>query len=441
MESAQDGVFARRVTALAMLSFVAAGGGYARAALSPVQEAAAAALTLTDHQVAVIQGPAIGLPLALATIPLGVLVDRYSRARLLLALAVMQLTGTLLTAGALGFGTLLIGRGLAGFAGLAIFPVTLSIACDLYSADRRGRATMVISVAQVIGSAAAFLSGGWLLTFDGDKADAWRTTLLYMSVPLVAVAMIALALPEPHRVKQQERSRPVAQYLEDVWRLRAILTPIILGLVMMEIGIGSILIWAGPALMRLFRLGPGPVGTVLALGILVSGCIGPVVGGLLADRCQQAAGPRRTLLVLSALSFMCAPVGLIAYTSSLAAAGAVLFAALTLMIGIAVMGTSLFTIIIPESARGFFLSVLVAANVLFALGLAPLLVSALSAALGGANQLSVALTDVLMIAALVAGVAFVCGRRPLFARRSRASGHLPQRTGRRSCGSPGGPRG
>jgi MFS family permease len=232
--------------------------------------------------------------------------------------------------------------------------------------------------------------------------------LLWMSVPLVLSALLTSMLHVPRRTNSDPTLR-VAAYWREIWSSRGTLAPIMLGLAMMEIGIGAILIWAAPALMRSFHAGAHQVGTVLASGVLLSGSIGPLAGGMLADKCQSSAGPRLTLLVLSCLSLLCAPLAIFDRTADLSVASILLFIAMTVMIGIAVMGTSLFTIIVPERSRGFFLSVLVAANVLFALGVAPLVVTAFSAGLGGPAHLASALAMVLMSASLIAGGAFAVG--------------------------------
>src|SRR5207249_1508965 len=68
---------------LLLLAAAMAAGGYVRTAISPLQETMRIALSMSDNQMALLQGPVIGIPITLAAVPLGLLIDRYSRVRLL----------------------------------------------------------------------------------------------------------------------------------------------------------------------------------------------------------------------------------------------------------------------------------------------------------------------------------------------------------------------
>src|SRR5882762_5168807 len=98
--------YARRSWQLALLTLAVAAAAYAGNALSPLQEAMRAALSFSDNEVAILQGPALAIPMALAAIPLGLVIDRYSRVRLLLVLSIVDLLGSVLTARASHFAIL-----------------------------------------------------------------------------------------------------------------------------------------------------------------------------------------------------------------------------------------------------------------------------------------------------------------------------------------------
>src|SRR6267154_1989062 len=87
-----------RLVQLLLLTMAATAAIYARTALGPLQEAIRAAFTLSDNQIALLQGPALALPLVIAAIPLGLVIDRYSRVRVVFVLTVLNLVGSLATA-------------------------------------------------------------------------------------------------------------------------------------------------------------------------------------------------------------------------------------------------------------------------------------------------------------------------------------------------------
>jgi len=153
------------------------------------------------------------------------------------------------------------------------------------------------------------------------------------------------------------------------------------------------------------------VSAIVATGLLVSGLIGPIGGGAIADICERLGGPRRTLLALAMLALFSIPVGLFAVMPDVAVAGT-LFVIFAAVVGaIVVAGTALFTVVIPNELRGLCMASLAAACSLFGVGLGPLAVSALSASLGGAGSVAIALACVCAVAGALGGGMFAWGSR------------------------------
>jgi predicted MFS family arabinose efflux permease len=402
-----------RLSQLLLLAAAMAAGGYVRTALSPLQEAMRLALSLTDNQMAVLQGPIIGVPVTLAAIPLGLLVDRCSRIRLLGALMAASVLGTLFTAFVSDFSLLLVARGIAGIAGVSVIPVVFSLLADLYPAAQRGRVTTVIVIGQVAGNAAAFSLGGLLLAMAGSTPDGWRFAMLWMVAPLVSIALLTLALREPPRTGLAIGNPSMRQIWSELRHYRAVISVLVVGVVLVETAVGAMLIWGAPMLSRNFDLPPDDVGSIMAVGMLVSGILGPLLGGGLADLGHRRGGPRRTTAVLCWLSLLSVPPGMFAFVPGVAIASVLLVTAMTMMLAIAVMGMTLFTIVIPNELRGLCMSVLMAAILFFALAVAPLAVSLLSGAIGGAAMIGVSLSIICVTTGFGAALTFALGRRYL----------------------------
>jgi hypothetical protein len=77
---------------------------------------------------------------------------------------------------------------------------------------------------------------------------------------------------------------------------------------------------------------------------------------------------------------------------------------------IGVMEMTLTTVVIPNELRGLCLSVMVTVSLVFGIGLAPLVVSMLSSALGGPTTLALALTLVCTATGMVGSVIFWLAR-------------------------------
>jgi MFS family permease len=403
-------VISRLWVQLPLLALAMAVAGYVRTAVSPLQEAIRLAWSLGDNQMALLQGPAIGIPVALVAIPLGLLIDRSCRVRLLWSLVGLSVLGSFLTAFANGFAVLLIVRSLAGVAALAIVPVVFSLIADHYPPHLRGRATTVIFIGQVAGNSAAFALGGALLA-AAPEVDGWRWAMLWLVAPLLPVALMMFALREPTRVGVGIENPSPRQVWTELRRYRATITPLAMGIVLIETALGATLIWSAPMLSRRFPLEPDAVGMIMATGMMISGIAGPVLGGVLADLCQRTGGPRRTLQVLAILAMFGVPAGLFASMPGVTSASILLTVVMTLIIAVATMGMALFTIVIPNELRGLCMSMLSAMILLFALAVAPVAVSLVSGLMGGLTTIGEALSIVCVAAALMATVAFVVAGR------------------------------
>ena len=396
---------------LLLLAAVIAAAGFARTAVGPLQEAMRVALILSDNQMALLQGPVIGIPIAFIAIPLGLLIDCTSRVRLLLALVSFTLMGSLFTAFASSFIWLLVARFLAGVAALAIVPVVYSLGADLYPPEQRGRVLMVASISQCAGNSAAFALGGTLLTLGEGAPEAWRWAMLWLTAPLLPVLLLMLVLREPARTGIAIDRPSVRQVWEELGHYRAMIVPLVVGIILAENAIGAISIWAAPMLSRNFRLPPDRIGGVMAMGMLISGIAGPAIGGLLADLSQRTGGPARTVAALAVLALLSVPAGLFAFVPGVVTGSILLVLSMTLMLAVNIMGWTLFTIVIPNELRGLCMSALGATSIFFFLAVAPPTVSLLSGAIGGLSMIGKALSIVCVVIGILAASTFAWGRR------------------------------
>lgn len=400
-----------RVVQFLLLTVVATADLYARSTVHPLQEMMRAALGLSDNQISVLQGAAMAVAPAAAAVPLGLLVDRYSRVRLLLLFALLNLASTFLTAFAPDFNALLFARGLIGLAHTAGCIAIFSLLADLYEPMQRGRASTVILIGQFGGIAIAFALGGMLATVFQSRPGGWRGAMSYLAWPLVAAAGAILFMREPPRVDVPAAKTSVGRAIQELWCYRRTVAPVIIGLVMAEVIMCASLVWAAPAFSRRFGLSSAHIGSIMSLVVLLSSVVGSVAGGFLADLCQRSRGPHRTISALAVLALASSPASLFPLVSNLNAATGLLFVCLTVINAIIVMAMSLITIVVPGEILGLCLSLSVGANTLFSVALAPLGVSALAGAIGGGKMIGDALAAVCVAAGFVSAILFTVGTR------------------------------
>lgn len=410
------------VRELLLLTVAVTAAAYAATAVSPLQETMRLALSLTDGQMALLQGPALALPMVIAAIPLGLVIDRYSRVRLILLFSVLDLIGSVGTALASNFTMLFLARCSVGLAATVISTAAFSIMADLYAPAQRGRASMVMVIGQSGGIAAAFALGGALLAVFGSGTRGWQSTMLWLSSPLVLVLLLTLAMREPPRTGVSVENPSLRETVAELWRYRSVLVLFLVGFALTKIANVAALTWATPVFSRSFALPPERIGAIMATVVMVSSLAGSVAGGVLADICQRTGGPRRTMSMLSGLALLSVPTGLFAIMPQVGSATILLVLLMTLVVAIIVAGVALFSIVIPNELRGLCMSALSAAEVFFGIGLAPVMVSSLSSALGGPVMIGKALTAVCLTASALAAATFAVGIRNTRANIGRRSG-------------------
>eukprot|EP01037_Dinobryon_pediforme_P030180 gene30180-34136_t len=129
---------------------------------STVQEGAKAELGLSDVTLGLIQGGSAAVPLVLFSIPIGILVDRWNRMRLMMLFSAVAVCGSLLTAIAGNVPTLFVARMMTGIATTGGLTAALSLAADMCPPAQRGRAMLLVTLGKSLGVAGAFALVGWL---------------------------------------------------------------------------------------------------------------------------------------------------------------------------------------------------------------------------------------------------------------------------------------
>lgn len=386
---------------LFLLAASLAAASYGRAALGPLQEAIKETLAVSDHFMSLLQGPALAIPMVVGGIPLGLLVDRHSRKRLMLALMLLTTIWTALGAWLQSPWLLFAVRCLAGMSVFATFPVAISLLADLCPPAQRGRATMFLTIGQFTGAGGVFALGGWLL----EETGSWRAALTLLSIPLLIVTVLMLQLREPARSVEAVPASKSSAFSE-IWEYRARFMPLVVGIVIVEVALGAVLVWSAPTFSRNFALQPAQIGSILGTIMFVSGIGGALLGGVAADVAQRRGGVPASLSALRALALASVPAGLYPIVPNVAVASVLLTVFVAIVGAICVMGTALITIVLPGRVHGLATAILSIAGAAFGIGLAPLTVSLASAWLGGEDQVGEATSIVCIATCLVAAVVF-----------------------------------
>jgi EmrB/QacA subfamily drug resistance transporter len=140
---------------------------------------------------------AYSLVLAAALLPAGLLGDRFGRKRLLTGALVLFGAASLACAYASSADQLIAARAVLGLAAAVILPLSLAVIPVLFTAEERPRAIAAVGGATFLGYPIGPILGGWLLDHF------WWGSVFLINVPVVVLALIAVALLMPESRSEQ----------------------------------------------------------------------------------------------------------------------------------------------------------------------------------------------------------------------------------------------
>lgn len=413
----------RAALPLGILALAMTAGFAAMTSFGTVQEAAKAELGMSDYALGLVQGVAAALPLALFSVPIGILVDRWNRVRLLAGLAALWTVGTLLTAYAQSIPVLFVARMLTGIGTTGALTAALSIGADLCPPEQRGRALLIVTTGKTLGIAAGFALTGalfGLFAAGGLGLPNWRAAHLALAALLFVCLLPLLSLREPARREVVAAGAPLKVVGRMLWARRAFLAPLFLGQVSVVMADNAAIVWAAPVLGRSYGLSPNEFAGWMGALVLGTGLGGAILGGFAADWGQRS-GRRGGVLFGAVIAAAVGAPGAFFPIAGDVTLFAVLMGLLVLCGTITGLITSVaLTVLIPNEARGLVIGLFIAVAGVIGFGVAPTLVAAVSDLLGGEGQLAPALTMVGVATSLLAIVAFA-----LAARRAPSSATAP----------------
>jgi len=199
-----------------------------------------------------------------------------------------------------------VGVGIGEAAYATISPALLS---DYFPRSQRGRAFAVFYVAIPVGSAAGFLLGGTL-----ERVFGWRAAFYAVGLPGIALALLALRVPDPVRGAAEEPSPSgraqgeglsTANTLSDLFRNKAY-AGTVLGYAAYTFALGGLAFFMPTYFERVRNLELALADFIVGIVTVLAGLSGTFLGGYLGD--WIAARVQYGQLWLSGLSSIAAVV-------------------------------------------------------------------------------------------------------------------------------------
>jgi predicted MFS family arabinose efflux permease len=324
---------------------------------------------LSDSQLGLLAGVAYAVPFAIAGLPLGMLIDRVRRVRLLALLLTIWSGLTALCALAGSYWVLVVTRAGVAAAESGGTPANMSIISDYVPAQRRGSAFGVYYMGPHLGTIIGFAVAGAVAATYG-----WRAAFLVVGLPgLLLAGLVVRTIREPRRggdiaVGKQTAtvSAPpsLAVALKTLWSRRAALHLIVACTIanMVAAGLST---WLPALLIRNHGADLRTVGMTIAFGIAPLAALGSLLSGRLVDaiKVRNRARVATFLAVCTAITIPAAASGIM----SASIAGVVIAFAVQGIAHVCLVGPSYAAVMerVPAETRGITAAVMqVSSNVL-----------------------------------------------------------------------------
>ncbi len=253
-------------------------------------------LGLTDAQVGYVNG-AFFLGVAVFSMPVARLIDVWSRKKMIGLLAIIWSVFTFATGKAAGFTSLIamrvgVGIGEAGFS-----PGGTALISASYPAEKRGQKLGIFNTFITLGVIMGLVLGGYLSANFGG----WRTPFYCFAIPGILLGIVAFFMQD-YTLKKADGTDQIHDSLgSTVKQLFSIPTLrwLYAGMAMYILVQYGVMTWFPALLMRAFEIKEDKAGFIMA-GVTVIGILGPILGGVLADRWSRKTGGGR--MKMAALS-------------------------------------------------------------------------------------------------------------------------------------------
>lgn len=345
---------------------------------------------LTDTQLGAVGGLAHAIAYSAFVLPVGWLLDRTNRVKLLSAMLLIWSSVTMMGALATGFWSLFLMRMGVGAAESASSPASQSLVASIFPIRERTGAMGVVFAGTAVGTGFVFAIGGPVADYFG-----WRAVFLVAGLPGVLLALFMwFKLAEPPRSAENAVTEPPAPMLHAAkffFSSRPAFFATI-GSTIVAMNIASIWTWTSPILIREQGFSLASAGVVIGIAAGVIKFASSMLSGFLGDRIAKGR-INRLWMVPSFALVLTVPIG---FGLSLAPSPAIAVA-LVMALGLT-MGAhyaapkTIIMSVTPENMRGSVAAVEQLVINLVGVSVGPLVTGMISDYLGGDVSLAMAAT-------------------------------------------------
>lgn len=280
-------------------------------------------LGASDVQLSLLFGGTFSISYAIATLPIGSLLDRYPRRRVIFGCVLLWSASTILCGFARNFETMLLGRAGVGAGEAGQTPGASSILADMFEPKLLSLPTGVYMASAKAGQSLSFVFSAALAGFippasiyllGGMTFKGWQVILMLVGAPGLLFAFAIFLIAEPQR---QHRATGADVGYVAFFRYAAVhrrmLIPTYLGSLCYITATTAILSWSPVFLQRVHGMSVGESGIRLGGTLMLAALAGAPLHGWYVDRRFAAGFSDAHLRHLAWMGVCSLPAGVAAY--------------------------------------------------------------------------------------------------------------------------------
>ncbi len=264
-------------------------------------------LGLTDTQISLLQGLAFAIFYTIVGLPLGRLIDRASRLKIVAVGVVLWSVMTAACGMAGQYWQLFAARMGVGVGEATLSPAAYSIISDSFPRRRLGLAMGVYGLGSAVGAGLAYMIGAHVVQLVGvgggvtlpliGELRVWQAAFVIVGLPGVVFGFIFWLMPEPARLSDQSGQAQELVPLRDVWAFLMRRSGSVLGLClavgMVNFAVFAAISWFPSFLIRAHGFSLPDAGRLAGVCLIAGGVIGLVGGGWVSDRLGRGSAAAR----------------------------------------------------------------------------------------------------------------------------------------------------
>lgn len=252
-------------------------------------------MDLTDVQISYLQGLIFVIPYVLLSVPIGRLVDVFSRIYVIIS-GILVWSFATIAAGLSGnYTQLAIARGFVGAGEAALTPAVWSMFPDIFTKKQLAFAMSIFSMAPYLGAGIALIAGAQVIEISQSSPpvelpmigtlEPWQITLIICGAPGILFALIYACIKEPARTTtetQTDEAMPLSEAVDFMRKNWKVYLAFLGGAPFLIIMLYSIQAWSPTLLIRVHEWDISYAGRLYGVVALVTGSLGVLSSPLVA---------------------------------------------------------------------------------------------------------------------------------------------------------------